>query len=413
MNSENLNSHPLFEKISQFEETIQDNERINNLNLDDLNYLSDAIKFIRDRLNIAIPTLITENELDLLNNDLTHSITELNYYLDNNNIGHINNSKNNIGSALVRAKGFPLILSKGDFNFSKNIQTLKNNYKQILEQQEKEQQKILDTQTKIKNDLADNSIKITRLASEFEQRETDFEKFKENWTTELQATRAYFESEFDKKFKEYQIEIETKAKDHVNILEKHEKNFDNLLLEEKKKFDTNSNKIITELNNKLDEAKKIVNIVGNVGVTGNYQNIANQHKKSANLFRIIALGFMTLMSLLIIWSIIELSLKEFDFYKTLTRIIAAAILTYPSVYASRESTKHRLLENRNRMLELELASLGPFIELLDDGEKTKIKVELVNKYFGNKVEETINNDEDVSVNALEKILKTILPYIKK
>ncbi len=413
MNSENLNTHPLFEKISQFEETIQNNERINNLNLDDLNYLSDAIKFIKDRLNIAIPTLITDNELNLINTDLTHSINELNYYLDNNNIGHIHNSKNNIGSALVRVKAFPLLLSKGDFNFSRGLQNLKKNYRQILEQQEKEQQKILTTQRNINNNLEENSRKLAQLSLELNEREEDFESFKEKWTTEIQATRAYFENEFENQIKDFQKNLEDKEKDHLKKLTDHETDFDSLLGKEKEKFDTASENIIKDLKDKLDEAKKIVNIVGNVGVTGNYQNIANQHKSSANLFRGIALGFMSLMSVLIIWSIVELSLDEFNFYKTLTRIIAAAILTYPAVYASRESTKHRVLENRNRTLELELASLGPFIELLEDDKKNEIKVNLVEKYFGNRMEETINNEEDVSVNALEKILKTILPYIKK
>src|SRR5690606_41547238 len=80
------------------------------------------------------------------------------------------------------------------------------------------------------------------------------------------------------------------------------------------------------------------------------------------------------------------------------------------------STKHRNLETQNRNLELELASIGPFIELLPEAKKETIKEELVKKYFGQQASIHSDNKDDndeVSINGLEKILKAILPFIKK
>ena len=123
---------------------------------------------------------------------------------------------------------------------------------------------------------------------------------------------------------------------------------------------------------------------------------------------------MIVMSILLICSIIELSTSEFDLYKSLVRILAASVLTYPAIYASRESTKHRNLETQNRNLELELASIGPFIELLPKEKQETIKEELVKKYFGQHTNTQLDDkDEDVSINALEKIVKMILPFVKK
>jgi len=54
-------------------------------------------------------------------------------------------------------------------------------------------------------------------------------------------------------------------------------------------------------------------------------------------------------------------------------------------------------------LELELASIGPFIELLPEDKKESIKKELVKKYFGNQIQSSESKEEDdVSINALEK-----------
>src|SRR6218665_2274863 len=177
-----------------------------------------------------------------------------------------------------------------------------------------------------------------------------------------------------------------------------------------------SSDTITNLKAKLEEARKIVNIVGNIGVTGNYQNIANQNKETADFFRKVALGFMVVMSLLLIYSIIELSCGDFDLYKSLVRILAASVLVYPAVYAAKESARHRNLEIQNRNLELELASIGPFIELLSEDKKQKIREDLANKYFGKShtmFEDKKNDSEGVLVSELEKILKAILSYIKK
>src|SRR6218665_4144229 len=177
-----------------------------------------------------------------------------------------------------------------------------------------------------------------------------------------------------------------------------------------------SSDTITNLKAKLEEARKIVNIVGNIGVTGNYQNIANQNKETADFFRKVALGFMVVMSLLLIFSIIESSCGDFDLYKSLVRILAASVLVYPAVYAAKESARHRNLEIQNRNLELELASIGPFIELLSEDKKQKIREDLANKYFGKShtmFEDKKNDSEGVLVSELEKILKAILSYIKK
>jgi hypothetical protein len=163
------------------------------------------------------------------------------------------------------------------------------------------------------------------------------------------------------------------------------------------------------LETKHSEAKKLVSLIGNVGVTGNYQNIANSHKKSANFWRVMAIVFMSIFSILLVWTIIDLSSEGFNWTKSLIRLIAAAALSYPATYAARESSKHRKLETINRNAELELASINPFIEGLADDKKQMIKEKLVEKYFGNNK----NNDfldtkeEGLSIPAFEKLLNAI------
>jgi hypothetical protein len=109
--------------------------------------------------------------------------------------------------------------------------------------------------------------------------------------------------------------------------------------------------------------------------------------------------------------------ENFDWTKSLIRILAAAALSYPATYAARESNKHRKLEVLNRKAELELTAINPFIELLPEQKKQAIKEKLVEKYFGNSG--TLLNDldskkgEDISIGSIERLIKILTPFIKK
>lgn len=125
---------------------------------------------------------------------------------------------------------------------------------------------------------------------------------------------------------------------------------------------------------------------------------------------------MTVMSGLLIYAIWDVSSANYDWIKSVIRIIAAAALSYPATYAARESSKHRKLETLNRKLELELASLTPFIELHSEEQKREIKSKLVDKYFGNHFEfheNKTSDSEELSLGGFEKLLKAILPFMKK
>ena len=126
---------------------------------------------------------------------------------------------------------------------------------------------------------------------------------------------------------------------------------------------------------------------------------------------------MLALSGLLIYTIWDISGDTFDWTKSLVRILAAAALSYPATYAARESSKHRKLENLNRKAELELAAINPFIELLPEQKKQEIKEKLVEKYFGNN-QNIISDldekgDENISIGTIERIVKTLLPFIKK
>ncbi|MBL0223238.1 MAG: hypothetical protein IPQ17_11085 [Xanthomonadales bacterium] len=68
------------------------------------------------------------------------------------------------------------------------------------------------------------------------------------------------------------------------------------------------------------------------------------------------------------------------------RLLYALAVAAPAFYTARESARHRTNADRARQTELELASLGPFIELLKDQDKDEIRKSLISTYFGRPID---------------------------
>ncbi len=399
MTSENFDNHNIFDRLNSLEEILENDDVKNKIDLEKLSFFQTVFSYVNQRVKLTIPDLVQQTELDALSNELNAGITQVNSYIGNNNIGHLNNATNNFNAAINRIKNFPIPVAKADFNFSRKIadfeKTAKSKYKSL----EKDKDELRTEIEKFKTDLTTKETQIQKLLKLIEGKETEIQNLNSTFQTNFNNIKSEHNQNFENDKKTYRSEID-KAKE----------TFREEIDELKESIDIDTTETVKQLNTKLREAKTLVNLIGNVGVTGNYQNIADSHKKSANFWRFMAIVFMTVFSILLVWTIIDLSAKGFDWTKSLIRIIAAAALSYPATYAARESSKHRKLETINRNSELELASINPFIEGLSDDKKQVIKEKLVEKYFrNNKTNDFLETKETegLSIPAIEKLLNAI------
>lgn len=147
--------------------------------------------------------------------------------------------------------------------------------------------------------------------------------------------------------------------------------------------------LLETLNRHRDEAARIVQVVGDIGVTGNYQRIATQEARQANNWRLITMALFAG----------GLAIAGFTFYKfyhepvtptntlaIVVRLLYALAIAAPAFYTARESARHRTNADRAKQTELELASLGPFIELMKSEDKDIIRKSLIKSYFGRQID---------------------------
>lgn len=404
MNTENFEKHILFDKLQQFEQIITDEVSIEKISLDKLTFFQSVFDYVSQRIKLTIPDLVQETQMNTLAKELEAGVVQINSFIGNNNAGHLTNASNNFNTVLIHIRNLPIPLSKTDFNFSKKIANFETTVKKKYGSLEKEKENLLKEISDLKKDIENKDVEVKRLFKLFSSKETQIESLNTNFQSSFTSIQTKHNQSFENDKKTFRTEIDT-AKTVFR------KEIDNL----KENIDTDTSELVSKLDAKLEEAKKIVNVIGNVGVTGNYQIIANEHKSSADFWRWVAIGFMAILSGLLILTLFDLSSSAFVWTKSLLRIIAAAALSYPATYAAKESSKHRKLENLNRTAELELASVDAFIEMLDDNKKQAIKEKLVEKYFGNNKSDILNNDEkneELSIGGFEKIINAISNFGK-
>lgn len=437
MNPQNFLSHPIFQKLSDLRILLDSESAKAKIDVDRTAFFEAFYDFILNRLKSLNPILIREGDLNPSWNELEAGTQQINEFIGNNNDGSLQNAINHFHSAMSATRMLPIVIEIPNYDFAKVIADFQNAVKKGYDQLESINSQVKSDLSSYSEDLVNKQSQLVTFEKRISETElelqnqlskfrTDFENIQNTSITNLDLDRKKFAELFDNDNRSFAQQFENDTRKYKDIFETELSTYNNEYLNQKNSIKNSSNELvegttkefqagIDNLNRKLTEANKIVNVIGNVGVTGNYQNIANQNKSNANIWRCIAIGFMALMSGLLIYSIIDLSSTDFNLYKSLVRILAAAVLTYPAIYAARESSKHRALETYNRNLELELASIGPFIEMLDEDKKQKIKEDLVNKYFGNQKEQmkVKEGDEELSLSALDKLVKIITPFLKK
>ena len=154
-------------------------------------------------------------------------------------------------------------------------------------------------------------------------------------------------------------------------------------------FSDEASASLRDLADQQSKASRIVQVVGNIGVTGNYQQIANAEGTQANFWRWVTVAIFGTGISVAAATFIKFWDQPFsteNLWSVAIRLLYAIAITAPAWYTARESARHRTNADRARQTELELASIGPFIELMPEEKKVAIREALTSSYFGKPVD---------------------------
>lgn len=154
------------------------------------------------------------------------------------------------------------------------------------------------------------------------------------------------------------------------------------------------------------EAARLVNAVGQNAFAGGFGEYANDERAAANRWRlitvasiiaIVAAGFSYL------WTV---GASEFSLQAFWIRAVIIVPLAFLAGYAARQSGRHRRNEVAARDLALKLLALDPYLELLPEEDKQKVKIKMADTFFGTPPQ-PIGEDSVGLQEAIEALAKAL------
>lgn len=415
--------------------------------LEDYNRLFQIIAFITSSISNTDPLLVANATLTNFSTHLSTVLQELTNYITNQNRGHLVNANNQADNLLIHASRLSPVAQVSDIdglrdsvgNFRKSagqyIRYLEDEYNKLKNQLNELTVKGADVANEINVQKGRLDTAISQFQQQFsdaaEKRREQFSEAEKKRNEEYSEALESIEQKFDElanqnneKFSSFLTKVEedanlkvTELTSRINEIDSRAETISEKLKEDAKtQIDTlegAAEAILEELYEKKEEASTLVQIIGNIGVTGNFQKIANQEKKTADWLRKVALFLMTGMVLVIGLTIFIAAHDGFDWKLSLFRLGAALVLAIPATYAASESSKHRNAEYRNRQAELELASIDPFLEKMPDETKNELKAKLTEKFFGSRHAEEMASKENVTSSSLFDLIKLTIENLTK
>jgi len=182
------------------------------------------------------------------------------------------------------------------------------------------------------------------------------------------------------------------------------------------KTEQSASAAIDSLEQTKRKAAEILNVVGNIGATGNYKLTADANEMTANKLRNGAVGLFLVMVVTVVAITINLVHDGINWQVAGFRLFSALILALPAAYLARESARHREVAERMRRMELELASIDAFNALLPEDQRNAIKGEMARRYFGNVSADNsakVDPDQQMTLKEFFKELSSLVKAFRK
>lgn len=342
-----------------------------------------------------ISLAINLNALNNLHSSSESIINELNNYISNRNAGHIDTAFNlaEQGFQIFLQQAFPSDGKIDGAEADAALASLKTaSHAAILELQSSKTKLLNEIET-LSSSVSTNIESIAVLSAEIESHKSQSAQEIEN----IKSSHGSLSQEFSNKFNEINEKWDETKEEKIS------------------QIDTDIEALVAKISEKETEARSLVQSVGEVLITGTYQKTAKDESELANVFRWITIGLFTTGILIVLSNYIVHIISIFQGvtydenpWTIAARFLTALVVSLPAFYTARESARHRTNADRARQRELELSTLGPFIELLPAEIKTEIRDRLTDRYFGNSVDNH-TFEPPISGENLAKLAELIKP----
>lgn len=371
---------------------------------------------LRRVLTSVDPTLVPVGALSNLVSLVAAEAQEVRNFNGNGNTGHLDNANQHADNVLTHIASIPAPRSPSDLEAIAEAvgtvrRTASENLKLLRGETATLQQALNDLNAKIQEGVSEItaqkgvlSTAITQFQQQFlqaeESRSTQFVQAEQSRSEQATQTDSARKEQFTKAAEEQREAFRT-------LLEQARENRAALAQEMKEGTD----QILASMNAARSEVEQLVGIIGATGVVSGYKRVADEQQKLAARWNLIATLSMVGLIVFACFAFLPSLSGGFHWGSFAGRVFVSLTFGVLSAFAARQGEKHQQVERRNRRLELELASVGPFIAALPEPQQQEVKRQLVDRMFGQ--QEPSSGEATVPTGTMLDAIKLIVQNAPK
>lgn len=374
---ERTTGHVAYSNTENVLEILQeiDSSNISSRGLEMLERIRITFDFLKDTLDKVDPWLVSENTMNYIHNPILQVLSEFNNFKNDYNEQRLINILSYIEPLLTYLS--QLVVSKTPEDIEGVRQSTIKFRQSVGQHLGHVERDLKDTSTALNK----NTEKLNDLTSSIESQKTRIDSIVSEFQSQFLQTQNQRNEEFSTFIKKGEQGFLETLKSFEETFKQQsttqQDTFDTLTVDFKEKAQIE----IDQMNEMNKKAEKLLGIMSMKGLAQGYQKIANKEGWKA-----LSWNAISIFSLLgILWFGYEFIIQhegEMSWTALISRMVLTGVGITLFTYTAKQATNHRNEERRNRRIELELASLDPYLKDLEELEQKKVKQELVDKYFG-------------------------------
>lgn len=375
---------------------------------EDLLRIKKAIDFLKVKLASIDPLLISTATLNSLNSNLKDIIPSLNGYAANKAKPSLVQACAIVDTVLLHVSALPSVTAAKELElvgesvsgFYKSVAEYKNLVGDTLVKFS-EQIKSIESSMKVVNtEINQQKTRLDAAIAEYQKQFSLSESERRRQNSEAESKReAVYLEKVAALTQGNAANLETQKKQFNDALESAKSK----LLAHDEKFKKDISETISVMEQHKKHAENLITVITNTGMIGGYQKIANRAEHMTWFWN--ATAVLSLIGLIVfsVMSYLHVNETVIVVPKMLAKLFVAVTCGLLAAYAAREVDKYGQIERHNRKMELELASIDPYLINFDKTKREQIKETIAHKVFGQASSIDIKHPEKFSGNAMDTL----------
>lgn len=429
---EKFESHPVHKILSRIDEIHMDVEEaassIDSDAVEDLDRILQSLALFKKILGSVDPVFVSIPNLDSANNTLTQIFNELNNFRNDKNKQHLGSANGQINNILAIIQHLnPILSSNGIENIREAATSFRRSASQFMRNIEDDRSKIekqfselSEKFRELANDVGNQKGRLDKAITEFQKQFSEAEDRRRTEFANAEKERLdKFANAENSREKEYSSVQQSLQGEYAAAKEKNSNSFEKFMNDSKQSFEealANFNDTIEStfdiIQKHKNRAEKLIGVITNTGMVGGYQKIANKEQRASMIWHSIAI--LSLLGLVgfAIYAFASTLSPEVNWGQIFAKAFVSVTFGISAAYAAKQADKHELSELKNRRMELELASIDPYLIDLPEVKRHEIKERLAKRLFARSETNPIQINTKTSGSIID-LLKLALEAIEK